>query len=66
MQVGDLVKVNAKYNRVKIGLVVEVATKIPNSCNGSGALYGYRVQPVDGTRPILALPQDMEIVNESR
>ena len=61
MRVGDLVKVKAKYNRVKLGLVVEVATY-----NGSGAVYGYMVKPVDGSRPIIAEPQDMEIVNESR
>ena len=61
MRVGDLVKVKAKYNRVKIGLVVEVATY-----NGSGGVYGYIVKPVDGSRPIIAEPQDMEIVNESR
>ena len=61
MRVGDLVKVKAKYNHAKIGLVVEVATY-----NGSGAVYGYMVKPVDGSRPIIAEPQDMEIVNESR
>ncbi len=61
MRVGDLVKVKVKYNRAKIGLVVEVATY-----NGSGAVYGYMVKPVDGSRPIIAEPQDMEIVNESR
>ncbi len=61
MRVGDLVKVKVKYNRAKIGLVVEVATY-----NGSGAVYGYMVKPIDGTRPIIAEPQDMEIVNESR
>lgn len=63
MQVGDLVKVKARCtgNRVKIGLVVEVATY-----NGSGAVYGYMVKPVDGSRPIIAEPQDMEIVNASR
>ena len=56
-----MVKVKAKYNRVKLGLVVEVATY-----NGSGGVYGYMVKPVDGSRPIIAEPQDMEIVNESR
>jgi len=61
MKVGDLVKVKAKYNRVKIGLVVEVATY-----NGSGAVYGYMVKPVDGSRPIIAEVQDMEVLNESR
>ena len=61
MKVGDLVKVKAKYNRVKIGLVVEVATY-----NGSGAVYGYMVKPVDGSRPIMAEVQDMEVLNESR
>jgi hypothetical protein len=61
VRVGDLVKVKVKYNRAKIGLVVEVATY-----NGSGAVYGYMVKPIDGTRPIIAEPQDMEIVNESR
>ena len=60
MKVGDLVKVKAKYNRVKLGLVVEVAT-----CYGNGGVFGYMVKPVDGSRPILAQPQDMEIVNES-
>ena len=61
MRVGDLVKVRAKYNRVKLGLIVEVATY-----NGSGSVYGYMVKPVDGSRPIIAEPQDMEIVNESQ
>ena len=61
MRVGDLVKVKAKYNHVKLGLVVEVATYY-----GSGGVFGYMVKPVDGSRPILAQPQDMEIVNESR
>ena len=61
MKVCDLVKVKAKYNHVKLGLVVEVATY-----NGSGGVFGYMVKPVDGSRPILAEPQDMEIVNESR
>ena len=61
MRVGDLVKVKAKYNRVKLGLVVEVATY-----NGSGAVYGYMVKPVDGSRPIIAEVQDMEVLNESR
>ncbi len=61
MRVGDLVKVKVKYNRAKIGLVVEVATY-----NGSGAVYGYMVKPVDGSRPIIAEPQDMEVINESR
>ena len=60
MRVGDLVKVKAKYNHVKLGLVVEVATYY-----GSGGVFGYMVKPVDGSRPILAQPQDMEIVNES-
>jgi len=52
-----------KYNRAKIGLVVEVATY-----NGSGAVYGYMVKPVDGSRPIIIIaePQDMEIVSASR
>jgi len=61
VRVGDLVKVRAKYNRVKLGLIVEVATY-----NGSVSVYGYMVKPVDGSRPIIAEPQDMEIVNESR
>jgi hypothetical protein len=61
VRVGDLVKVKVKYNRAKIGLVVEVATY-----NGSGAVYGYMVKPVDGSRPIIAEPQDMEVINESR
>ena len=61
MVIGDLVKVKVKYNHVKLGLVVEVAT-----CYGSGGVFGYMVKPVDGSRPILAEPQNMEIVNESR
>jgi len=63
VRVGDLVKVKVKYNRAKIGLVVEVATY-----NGSGAVYGYMVKPVDGSRPIIIIaePQDMEIVSASR
>jgi hypothetical protein len=61
MQVGDLVQVKAEFNRVKIGLVIEVSTYI-----GTGTVYGYMVKPVDGSRPIIAKPQDMEIVNESR
>jgi hypothetical protein len=63
MKVGDLVKVKARStgNRVKIGLVVEVATY-----NGSGAVYGYMVKPVDGSRPIMAEVQDMEVISESR
>jgi hypothetical protein len=60
VRVGDLVMVKAKYNRVKIGLVVEVETYY------GVAAYGYTVKPVDGTRPIFAEPQDIEIVNESR
>jgi len=61
VKVGDLVKVKSKYNLVKVGLVVEVATY-----NGSGSVYGYMVKPVDGSRPIIAEPQDMEIINASR
>ncbi len=58
MQVGDLVKVKMKHYGDKTGFIIE---KVEDSYGVS-----WVVAPTDHPRNIMAEPQDMEVISESR